>query len=177
MTNYKRAKCAECGRYRCQHLIENRPSTAATRATAVRTTLGKSDFGKNYSSILSSQIQLEHQSMHQDINRPATSVSNLAYKLSRPKSGGISFVKMRQQKVERRPLTNISGREWVSPYMQAKHPLEHAQTLTNFLPRGGSLHKKAERPKTTQPGASSSVFVPIEEAAQYLESIHQQVTD
>ena len=64
----------------------------------MRTSLAKSDFGKNYSSILSSQLQLqlEQQSMPTDVNRAATSVSNLAYKLSRPKSGGISFVKMRQ---------------------------------------------------------------------------------
>jgi len=44
VANYKRIPCAECGRYRCLHqaLKAQRPSTAATKASAVHNSQAKS---------------------------------------------------------------------------------------------------------------------------------------
>jgi hypothetical protein len=79
-----------------------------------------------------------------------------------------------------RPASNIGIRtkEWISPFVQAKNPIDHAKTMQQFLKSIPASNQK--RPVTTmQPQHSNKpgVFVPIEDAAQYLEAIHQQVTE
>lgn len=91
--------------------------------------------------------------------RPQTGlISNLGHKLSRPKTGRSSiFMQSRRLSIMNKASRPESGKEWVSPFVAQRNPLMQAKL--NQRLKSAAVNKKPQ------------IYVPIEEATEYLEAM------